>query len=215
MIRGKVLAVKFLVLRLAFALLTPCLVAQTASITTSVGQTTITNTEPGIYSVDGLFRSADIVAVVKILSGDTEHYEFAVYKAEVVQGFKGTAQGDTLYFGPYVGLRLGWEYVVFLQTAREMLQPTAEKTLSYGPVPYQKIFNEGYTALLTSYECVFDGEAISQRCDDTVRVCTDYVKLPNTITLAPQPNKDAPFGCRWTRRKQFIALLEKLAATKQ
>jgi hypothetical protein len=82
------------------------------------------------------------VALVKTVSGDTEHYKLAVYKAQVVQPFKGAASGETLYFGPYVGLKLGWEYIVFLSATAKPLQPLAARAASYGSVPYFRIFNE-------------------------------------------------------------------------
>lgn len=195
---------------LAFALLTPSLMAQTASITTTVGQTTTTITEPAVTDVNGLFRAADLVAVVNIVSGDTEHYPTAVYKAQVIKSFKGAAKGETVYFGPYVGLRLGGEYVIFLRTTPETLKPASETPVSYGPVRYYKIFNEGYTAMEAKYECIFKE---NEPCDYAVRLCTDYVKTPKSLELTPSLDKDTPFGCRWARRQQFLAFLQKLTAT--
>ncbi|MFZ1919894.1 MAG: hypothetical protein WAU58_20165, partial [Terriglobales bacterium] len=51
----------------------------------------VTITEPGVYQLSDLLKAADIVAVVKVLSGDTENYEHAVYKGEVIRSFKGVA----------------------------------------------------------------------------------------------------------------------------
>jgi hypothetical protein len=70
-------------------------------------ETTIT--EPGRMTLDDLFKRADTVAVVRILSGDTENYPVAVYKAEVLKSFKGVGTGKTIYLGPFIGQRLGWE----------------------------------------------------------------------------------------------------------
>ncbi len=64
---------------------------------------TLTIAEPGIYRIGDLFKAADIVAVVGILSGDVENYECAVYRGRVVQSFKGVTPGAIVYFGPYVG----------------------------------------------------------------------------------------------------------------
>ena len=100
--------------RMVFPLLA-VLMAATASAQSNV----VTITEPGVYELDELFKVADVVAVVKVLSGDTENYEKAVYKGEVVQGFKGMATGQTVYFGPFIGERLGWEYVLFLRKFAE------------------------------------------------------------------------------------------------
>jgi hypothetical protein len=45
------------------------------------------------------FKQADIVALVKVISGNTETYNVAVNKAEVLKNFKGAAAGETIYFG--------------------------------------------------------------------------------------------------------------------
>ena len=73
---------------------------------------TITNSEPGIITLGHLREQSDIVALVKVISGDTENYDVALYKAEVVTGYKGAAAGQTIFFGPYLGTRLGWEYLI-------------------------------------------------------------------------------------------------------
>lgn len=74
---------------------------------------TIVITEPGIYKLADFFKRADIVALVKTVSGDTESYNVAVYKAELITSFKGMQRerrsilapmqepgsgGNTLYF---------------------------------------------------------------------------------------------------------------------
>jgi hypothetical protein len=67
----------------------------------------VTISEPGIYDLAGLFERADIVALVKVVSGDTESYGVALYKAEVVNNFKGASAGATIYFEPSTRERLG------------------------------------------------------------------------------------------------------------
>ncbi len=54
--------------------------------------------EPGVYDLTALFKRADRVALVKVTAGDSEAYTTAVYKAEVVKGFKGRSGGQTLFF---------------------------------------------------------------------------------------------------------------------
>src|SRR5579872_5017549 len=105
--------------------------------------------EPGVYEISDLFKDADVVALVKILSGDTENYEHAVYKGEVIQSFKGEPRGATLYFGPFVGERLGWEYVLFLRRTPKLLTPKMANP-SYGIIRYAEIFNEGYSSMESS-----------------------------------------------------------------
>jgi hypothetical protein len=175
----------------------------------------VTITEPGVYETSGLFNVADVVALVKVVSGDTESYDHTVYKGEVIQSFKGMPRGATLYFGPFVGQKLGWEYVLFLRSVPKPITPKTAATTSYGTVPYWEVFNEGYSSMETSYACVFDGKEIAQKCDYGVRVCTDYIKLPKSMPAFPPEDNDPPFGCRWVRKAVFVSLLDTLANPKK
>jgi hypothetical protein len=71
-----------------------------------------------------------------MVSGDMESYSTTVYKAEVVTSFKGAAAGETVYFGPYVGERLGWEYILFLRNVSEPINPrtTTERWVRNNPL---------------------------------------------------------------------------------
>jgi len=175
---------------------------------TSARSQSVTITEPGVYAIGDLFKAADVVALVKIVSGDTESYDHTVYKGEVIQSFKGMPHGATVYFGPYVGEKLGWEYVLFLRNATKPIAPKTTATASYGTVPYSEVFNQGYSSMETSYACVFDGKEIAQKCDYGVRVCTEYIKLPQSMPAFPPEANDPPFGCRWVRKAVFISLLD-------
>ncbi len=64
---------------------------------------TVTLAEPGIIRLEKLFQMADTVALVKVLSGDTQNYPKVIYKAEVVKTFKGATVGQTIYFGAVCG----------------------------------------------------------------------------------------------------------------
>ena len=187
-------------------------VAISAQMTSAQESKGVTIKEPGIYELADLFKQADTVALVKIVAGDTEAYDIAIYKAEVVKSFKGAAAGETIYFGPYVGERLGWEYVLFIRNVTKPIVPKKTSTGGYGTVHYAEIFNEGYSSMMTSYECVFNGNDVAQKCDYGVRVCTDYIKLPRSTPVFPLGTEDTPFGCRWGRRPVFISLLDALAS---
>ena len=177
--------------------------------------TDVTITEPGSYKLDELFKVSDAVVFVKVLSGDTENYEKAVYKGEVIRSFKGMAPGQTMYFGPFIGERLGWEYVLFLRNSSKRATPKTTANASYGAVQYWKVFDEGYSSMETSYECVFEGKETAQQCDYGVRVCTDYIKLPKTVSAVPPEENDPPFGCRWVRKTTFLSLLDGLGGSKK
>ena len=171
---------------------------------------TVTLSEPGIIRLDDLFQMANTVALVKVLSGDTQNYPKVIYKAEVVKSFKGATVGQTIYFGPYVGTRLGWEYVLFLRNVAKPLAPNLTSSVNYGTVHYSEVFNQGYTSMESSYECVFDGKDFAQKCGDGVRVCTDYIKVPKSLHTSPPMTEDTPFGCRWIRKEAFLSALDTL-----
>jgi hypothetical protein len=169
----------------------------------------ITIKEPGIYELSGLFKQADTVVLVKVVAGDTESYRCAVYKAEVLKSFKGAKAGETVYFGPYVGQRLGWDYILFLRNTPAAIPPEVPGS-AFGAIRYAEVFNEGYSSMETSYECIFGGKDIAQQCDYGVRVCTDYIKLPKGTKTSPPLAEETPFGCRWVRKAPFIEMLEVL-----
>ncbi len=175
----------------------------------------VTITEPGTYEIGELFKAADTVALVHILSGDAENYDCAVYKGKVVQSFKGTQAGAIIYFGPFVGYKVGDDYFVFLRNADQPISPKTSATTSYGAIPYAKVFDEGYSSMETSYACVFDANQVLPQCDYAVRVCTDYIKLPKSMETFPPEENDAPFGCRWVRKTGFLSLLDRLAGPKK
>ena len=168
--------------------------------------------EPGVYDLTALFKRADRVALVKVTAGDSEAYTTAVYKAEVVKGFKGRSGGQTLFFGPYLGNKLGSEYILFLHDASKTISPKTTSRSGFGTVPYAEVFDEGYSSMEISYECVFDGKEASQTCDYGVRVCTDYIKLPKSMPAFPSEGNDPPFGCRWVRKAAFMSFIEGLGA---
>jgi hypothetical protein len=176
--------------------------------------TTITTKEPAVLSLASLFKQSDTVALVKIVSGDAENYSIAIYKGEVIKGFKGAAEGETIYFGPYVGESLGSEYILFLHTISDPIAPKKAASGGYGAVHYSEIFNEGYSSMMSSYECVFGRKAGAGQCDYGIRVCTDYIVLPKATPTYPAVSSETAFGCRWVRKQAFIALLQSLSDSK-
>jgi hypothetical protein len=196
-------------------LLLVALVLISAQVTWAQQSQTVTIVEPAVINLASLFKQADTVALVRVVSGDAENYGIAVYKAVVVMRFKGAATEETIYFGPYVGQRLGWEYILFLRNVTQPLAPKTTSSVSYGTIHYSEVFNEGYSSMMTSYECVFDGKAIAEQCDYGVRVCTDYIVLPKSTRTFPPLTEDTPFGCRWVRKQAFISLLGTLGGSRK
>jgi hypothetical protein len=171
---------------------------------------TVTINEPAKYSLSEMFSIADRVALVRVVAGDTEAYEVPVYKALVLTAYKGTSDGQVLYFGPYLGTELGSEYMLLLKDSPGVLEPQRANA-PFGVVHISRVFNEGYSSMLMSYQCVFDGNVPSKSCDYAVRVCTDYVLLPKSLSTVLAGDVDAPFGCRWVRKSRFTATLEEMS----
>jgi len=182
-----------------------------SSVMTTSGSDTVAIAEPASMSLTQLFSLSDMVAVVRIVAGDTENYKTALYKATVVKSYKGTTDGQVLYFGPYEGYGLGSEYVVFLKTAKDLAAPKSAPGAAWGTVKYSQVFNQGYSAMETSYQCVFEGKTVQDNCDHGVRVCTDYIRLPKQTLVFPHMDISTPFGCRWVRESRFLSLLDRFA----
>lgn len=172
----------------------------------------VTITEPGSATLDSYMKKADIVALVKVIAGDSEAYGVPIYKAQVRENFKGTSVGQTIFFGRFVGTRLGWEYLLFLRNAANPISPKSSANPSFGPVRYAEVFNEGYSSMETSYECIFGAE---KECDYGIRVCTDYVILPTNTPVSPPMTETTDFGCRWVRRKTMLSLLAEQPSSQQ
>jgi hypothetical protein len=205
-LRGRTVRIKFSRLRIgalvcAVALTgAPCLRAQT---------------EVRSVSIHDLFVEADQVALVRIVAGDMEHYGTIVYKAVVETGYKGARPKEVLYVGPYAGLGIGAEYVLFLQHG-EGVKPKNGIGLSFGAIPRMgKIMSAGYAALPVGYECVFD-DAAERHCDDSVEVNPVQIVLPRSLPTFPQKETEMATTYKiWVRRSDFLPELQRLSAIRQ
>jgi len=169
--------------------------------------------EYGPVGIKDLYKAADLVAVLRILSGDTEHYSTAVYKAEVQKTYKGTKDGAVLYFGPFIGYKLGNEYVAFLSKFTDKLVPKALPGLSYGIMDSSyRIMNDGDGVMPLGYACVFDEKADREHCDYGVKIDTYHVSLPHQIKTFPVESEDeGGSNKKWVRRDSFLSLLDSIA----
>ena len=179
-------------------------------VTAASAQQTIEISEPGVVALSDLFKQADVVAVVQILSGDSESYDSAVYKSKVLTQFKGTAVNEELYFGPFIGYGVGNEYVAFLRRAKSgpklKAQRPMQTTIAYGPLEvFHLIMYQGYSIMPVRYACVFGGK---DPCDYGVKVNTDQVKLPKgTKTFPHESGDELPAASQWVRKDDFLRLL--------
>ena len=163
--------------------------------------------------LDVLFKEAHLVAVVNILSGDSEHYPITVYKAEVTEAFKGTNPGERIYIGPYIGLGVGTDYLLFLSKSEKQLTPKVMAFgFTYGDLGYYySIMYSGYSSLEVDYACVFGGTEASQTCDYGVVLNPDQVILPDIIKTYPSGEADATTNYKkWVRRDEIISVLEQM-----
>lgn len=167
--------------------------------------------------VDELFKQADLVATVRILSGDSEHYEVTVYKAEVIRAFKGSANEEKIYFGPYVGYGVGNEYVVFLSNSKKRIAAKTDSSAPpYGPVlNFFEVMYGGFSMMPIDYECVFDGKEIREQCDSGVKVNPEQIRLPEGMRTYPPGDADAVTNYnKWVRKVAFLSLLEQFEKIK-
>jgi hypothetical protein len=162
-------------------------------------------------TLSDLFSGADKVALVKVVSGDSEHYKTAVYKAVIEQGFKGGKSGDTIFFGPFVGYGVGVEYLVFLKKGPSE-DPSSPNSPAYGRIEsLDRIMYAGYSILPVGYECVF-GDVLDN-CDHSVQLNPDQIILPPAIETYPKGEATALTNYRkWVRRSTFLEELKRIAS---
>jgi hypothetical protein len=126
--------------------------------------------------VDKLYAEADVVALIKVLSGDTESYDDTVYKASVLTIYKGNVQ-STLYFGPYISYGVGSEYLIFLKFSGHQLKSiaTKNKTVHYKEeADYLRVMYGGYSILPVGFHCGLGRDVMD--CEDSIDAGT--VMLP-------------------------------------
>ena len=160
-------------------------------------QAQLSNREPATYTLADLFSHSDKVVLAKAIAGDATAYDIPLYKAQVVQAFKGATTGETIFFGRYAGVEIGSDYFLFLRNAPTPITPRSRTNAGFGPVTYSEVFDEGYSQMVTSYECIFPGTDPAQHCANAVRICADYILLPKSLSALPSPSA-SPSGCRWS-----------------
>jgi hypothetical protein len=167
-----------------------------------------TNSGPATVGLRELFRKADVVALVAVVAGDAENYRYLVYKASVVQAFKGVSEDDAIYFGPYQTYAIGKEYIVFLKrTSRRLGELRANSRGPAGPfqsdATYLQIMYQGFGVMEVSYTCVIPS------CDWGVEVADQHVMLPSQLATVPSECRNRVGSCAWVRRDDFLAELSR------
>jgi hypothetical protein len=181
---------------------------------------TITISEPATVSLASLFAQADIVAFVKIHSGDAESYKLTLYEAEVLDAYKGAKQKDVIYFAPFIGYGVGEEYLVFLKKSDKRIGEQIDERVKANHPPYDatqiyyRIMYDGYSVLLISYECFFDGKD-SDKCGYGVKFNTSQVELPSTLKTFPKNVGEFSPDKKWVRRDAVKVALANLKNSRQ
>jgi hypothetical protein len=181
---------------------------------------TITISEPATVSLASLFAQADIVAFVKIHSGDAESYKLTLYEAEVLDAYKGAKQKDVIYFAPFIGYGVGEEYLVFLKKSDKRIGEQIDERVKANHPPYDatqiyyRIMYDGYSVLPISYECFFDGKD-SDKCGYGVKFNTSQVELPSTLKTFPKNVGEFSPDKKWVRRDAVKVALANLKNSRQ
>jgi hypothetical protein len=156
---------------------------------------------PKYYSLTELLRRADLVAFVRVRSGDIDSHSLPTYQALVLDPVKGAARNDVICFSTRSSDRLetGGEYVVFLVSA------TASEECSGRLSAYRQAekFWEPWAVEVTKEVIQLCEEENCPSGDVALRV--DQNKdLPEFAVTYPAARSD---GVRWIRRSQLLHAL--------
>jgi hypothetical protein len=135
-----------------------------------------------VCSLPDLAKDATFIGRVTIVAGTTESFKEAVYKAKVVEAIKGAELGKYLYFGPYVGTRVGWDYFVFLKSDHT----TLKDHLEVGSDPRNSPFgiSEPYLAVMCAgYGEMYIDNYASELPEAGEAVVVDALSVPLPGTL--------------------------------
>jgi hypothetical protein len=167
------------------------------------GSIIIESSATSIKSVElgELFKEADVVAFVKVQAGDIESFDTPLFKAKSRLCFKGCANGEVLYFGPFQGYEVGSEYLVFLEkTPSSIIMHRKENADQCNDVfeaqaTYLKIMYAGYSVMPVLYSMLIsDG-------DDAVKFPYEQVILPESFETVRLRDQDgAALECLVSKR---------------
>ena len=190
-----------------------CLTALLASNVFPASNMLVVDTIPR-PELEKLYLESDVVAFIKIVSGDTENYDDTVYKSTVITSFKGTNSGETVFFGPYTSYGIGSEYLIFLKNSKKtvgqlLVKNKTPRTVLYDDSSkYFRVQYGGYSILPVSFECAFGPVGGSDSCDYAVD--TGTIILPKKFESFPktfgEKSEDKPF----VRKRTIDEFLNKL-----
>jgi hypothetical protein len=142
---------------------------------------TYTTLDPAVVTIGELFREADVVAIIRILPGESE--------MEVLSGFKGARAGEKLGFTRYSNTSIGAEYLVFLRRP-------------HGGEPGYVGMYQGYGVMPVDQVCAFAGRDKNRGCDSGVEIDTYQVRLPKRIRTYPSQSENG--NKKWVKRSALV-----------
>jgi hypothetical protein len=167
-------------------------------------------------SLENLYKQADFVSFVKILSGDVEHYNGAIYKAEVLKAYKGAKEKEIIYFGEFISYGIGSEYLAFFNKADKTIGQLIDEDVKNSSAPYNakqsffRIMYAGYSIMPVGFECLFDVKNKHNKCDYGIQLNVRQVKIPSALNAFLEETDTVAPDERWVRRTAIENTLEDL-----
>jgi len=199
-----------------FIFVTLVLFGASASIAQQSKVITVTTSDPASVTLEDLFKEADLVAFIEVLSGDSENYEQVLYKARVIKGFKGVVAAEPIYFGPFTSYGIGSEYLVFLRKNSTTVGALASASAKNMPLLFDSsqitygVMYVGYSIMPVRFECVFEK---SNKCDYAVKFNAKQVRLPKELNQFNEEfDESGVSDRRFVKRKSIEAFLQKLGS---
>ena len=171
---------------------------------------TVVLTEPVIIRLENLFQMADTVALVKVLSGDTQNYPKVIYKAEVVKSFKERLLGKRFISGR--AWELDWAGSIF--SSFGMWQSPWRPTPPQALTTELSIIPKCSTRVTVRWRPLTNVYSMGRTLLRSVATARESVRttssFQNRCTPSPPMTEDTPFGCRWVRKEALLSALDTL-----
>ena len=179
----------------------------------SIGHST---TVPQI-SITKLYKQADVVAIVRIESGEiingTDYPCGARYQGKVIIPLKNSKVEQVIDFGYYFGNGIGNEYIVFLNKKQNVFNPIASTNsgLMESQAQFDKDCNSKHPELIVMHngygmrELKYHGESKSNYA---FLIPTNYLSLPKDTKFNDPEDSDCNTWekCKWIDKEDMLKL---------
>lgn len=172
-------------------------------------------------ALDQLFRDADVVASVQVVSGELlgvgEASCGAKYSALVLDGFKGVTAGTTIEFGNYFGYEIGNQYILFLVRPGRTHEPMMSTNSMHLNARAEHLKRCGQKLLRNTVMHSGNGAlkihwVAELKYKDGVAIPTRYVTLPAGLSTVPAKVTETNefSGEVWVALPEFSKVLREL-----